>query len=356
MSCDAWPAIPAQLLGAQRTPFPVSATHQVRPDLYKLDAVARDDTRDDDRAKPQAIPRAVPRDELASDGVGLLRADHCAPRYLREKLALLDARAHPLVLVAPACDRDASEAALRQAVAMLAGAHPQLLAVSDACEGGVDFALSGIGLRDDTGRTCPVVALRADAAGVCARIASLPPPRRTLAALALSVQEDLVLMAITPEGFVAEAMSVAFASGWDPARKIGRRLFDIHQPVAEGEALRAASDNLARAMVGKGPFVRYVWTISDSDALARPPGHAVAAESVEALWFRCERQVTLPLAAFDRSLFLIRVFVEPLSTIARDEPRRSLIARALESMGDELVRYKGLEQVRALVRRQWGTT
>ncbi len=199
-----------------------------------------------------------------------------------------------------------------------------------------------------------MIALREDAAEVAARIALLAPPRRTLAALALSIQEDLVLMAITPDGFVAEAMSVAFASGWDPLRKIGRTLFEIHGPVAEGEALRAASDNLARAMVGKGPFVRYVWTISDSDALARAPGHRIAAESIDSLWFRCERQVTLPLVDFDRSLFLIRVFVAPLSAIACDEQRRALVARALESMGEELVRYKGLEAVRAMVRACWG--
>jgi hypothetical protein len=149
-------------------------------------------------------------------------------------------------------------------------------------------------------------------------------------------------------------LSVVFASGWDPAQKIGRALFEIHAPVAEGGALRAASERLARAMVEKGPFVRHVWTIADSDSLARAPGQAARADSVDALWFRCERQVTLPLAAHDRSLFLIRVYLAPLAEVAGDARRRELIVSALTSMSDEVLAYKGLQRARELIVASWG--
>ncbi len=146
MRRSAWPAVPARFLGAQRTPFPVSATYQVRPDLYKLDAAARD-THGHEDALPGARASRTAQDELALDAVGLLRADLAAPRFLREKLALLEDRAHPLVLVAPACDREATEAALRQAIAMLSAAHPELVAVGDDREAdgrGVDGRASMI--------------------------------------------------------------------------------------------------------------------------------------------------------------------------------------------------------------------
>ncbi len=336
-----WPELPASLLTPQRTPFPVTAQHQVRPDLYKLEASAID---------------AAGIDASATDASGLLRADRNAPRYLRAKLDALENTAHPLLLVASGADSAACAAALVAAARVLAAAHPELVAAAGPGDGDIDFVLSGIGLRDDGRGGSRAVAWRDDARIVVERIAVLAQPQRTLAVLALSLQEDLALMANTPRGLVAEALSVAFASGWDPAHKIGRPLFEIHAPVAEGDALRAASDNLARAMVRKGPFLRYVWTIADSDALARPPAQRVVAARPDALWFRCERQVTLPLAALDRSLFLIRVFVAPLAEVAGDAVRRALLASALASMSDEVVRYKGLESVREVLTAAWGRT
>ncbi len=350
-----WPRIPAHLLGPQRIPFPVSVPHRVRPDLYKLEP----------REREQDAGREARNGEsLADDAAGLLRVDRHAPRYLREKEERLGDALRPLVLLSPGADVSACAGALVHAIATLAEAHPDVITMAPGIGDGVGdapvpsahaiaFATSGIGLRPAADGQREVVALREDVRAIVARLAPLPEPRRTLAALALSLQEDLVLMAFTGEGFVSEAMSVVFPSGWDPAEKIGRPLFQIHAPVADGDALRAASDNLARAMVEKGPYVRYVWTIADSDALARMPGHANAGVRPEEMFFRCERQVTLPLASHRRSLFLIRVFVAPLTEVANEPARRELLVRVLESMPDEVLRYKGLTAIREVLRTRW---
>jgi hypothetical protein len=126
--------------------------------------------------------------------------------------------------------------------------------------------------------------------------------------------------------------------------------------VADGDALRVASETLSRAMSTKGPFVRHVWTLAGSAALARDPdeGSLVPPSSFDAIQFRCERQVTAPLAELGRSLFLIRVYVAPLVRVAADPVRRATLVSALESMSDAVARYKGIGALREQVLQEWG--
>ena len=48
-----------------------------------------------------------------------------------------------------------------------------------------------------------------------------------------------------------EACFVAFASGWNAGDKQGKTLAQLHNPVADSEILRKASDNIMRAMTSK---------------------------------------------------------------------------------------------------------
>jgi hypothetical protein len=129
--------------------------------------------------------------------------------------------------------------------------------------------------------------------------------------LSLAMQEDWVL--ISPQGLF-EAGSVCFPSGWVPGEKFGLSLAEIHAPVADGEALRKASQALTRAMLQKGPFQRFVWTLARNKSLSRHPLFAedIRAESAQALYFRYERQTTVSLPRSGRALFLIRIYVVPL--------------------------------------------
>jgi hypothetical protein len=274
---------------------------------------------------------------------------------------------HPLVHLDPGAGFARLQAALLEVFAALAPAHPAG-AIALGADGRWQLPVAGLRL-DPTDLS--IHALHAEADARLRRLRTLPAPAGALAALSLTLQEDLVLMgwpgpgptgdAASPDaeqGLVALAASVVSPSGWDPGERIGQPLQAIHGPVADGERLRLASTALSRAMVDKGPFVRYIWTLAPDGAMARWPGAAASPPagggSLDDLWFRCERQVTLPLPRVGASLFLIRVFMAPLTEVAADAERRARLVASLASMSDAVIAYKGLGALRERVLRAWG--
>jgi hypothetical protein len=162
--------------------------------------------------------------------------------------------------------------------------------------------------------------------------------------LALALQDDWVVMSSK-----AELLHVCFPSGWRPHEKLGQTMAQIHAPVAQGERLIAASDQLSRAMLSKGPFVRYVWTLSPTNALSRHPDLPLQKSVEKDIWFRFERQVTVPLPESGRALFLIRVFVQPLSRIFESPQKAALLKASLISMPPDVIAYKGIAALRNTV-------
>ncbi len=155
------------------------------------------------------------------------------------------------------------------------------------------------------------------------------------------------MMHLDQERFYAELMHVCFPTGWDPAEKFRQSLGVIHQPVADGERLMKATQNLTVAMVNKGPFVRYVWTLSPTPQLSlhplvKPHQSYERAATIDQVYFRCERQITIPIAQLNRACFLIRVFVAPVTIVANSQERRYILRDALNSMSAASVAYKGI--------------
>lgn len=170
-------------------------------------------------------------------------------------------------------------------------------------------------------------------------------------ALTMSIQEDFALMVPDDSGrLIARALSVVFPSGWDPKEKLGMPLHAIHAPVADNQALQRASPSMEQAMLTKGPFVRYVWTISGSNALKRAVGEDTLAhaQTVHDLWYRCERQVTVPIGGM-ACLFLIRVFVAPLMQVVDSPSRMKILKAALLSMSSQMLDYKGIQRAARIV-------
>lgn len=176
-------------------------------------------------------------------------------------------------------------------------------------------------------------------------------PVESLAALSLSLQEDFAIMAdLDGKGLRAAVLSVSFPSGWSPEEKIGQSMSALHEPVADNAQLQAAMPALSHAISTKGPFVRHVWTLADSSRRSRRPGsvQTTAIQHAHELWFRWERQVTIPLGT-GVSLFLIRLGLAPYRAIVRDTSDYNLLVNTLQSMTPAMVAYKNLHRIRELV-------
>jgi len=233
--------------------------------------------------------------------------------------------------------------------AALRGRQPLIATPRAGTDCAADLS-SALGLMHDA------LAQTADQKTGCDRESLLSRARH----LRAGMQDDFVLM--TPTGPVesggadlrASLMAVAMPSGWDPAEKIGHRFLALHQPVADGEMIRRAAPSLCAMMRAPGALRRHVWTLADEGGLSRHPqevkGTDRSMESLEQVWFRCERQTSYSLMQGRVVLFLIRVYTAPLPEVLNVDPARAaLLHAALVSMSAAVIGYKSLEKIHPLV-------
>jgi Protein of unknown function (DUF3445) len=179
---------------------------------------------------------------------------------------------------------------------------------------------------------------------------------RLLDALTLSCQEDIVIMRGAADGAIAEALSVSFPSGWDPREKLAENFARIHEPIADNARLIRASGNTMKALLTKGPFIRFSWGLTINPSLDNHPQSAKPtvprawlknpSELVKHTYLRMERQTTYPMPDLERGLFSIRVYVTPLlERLERDPSLRSRLARFVESVKPEVLEYKGMAEI-----------
>jgi dimethylamine monooxygenase subunit A len=170
-----------------------------------------------------------------------------------------------------------------------------------------------------------------------------PEALDSYAAIGALVQEDFTVLARASGPGEAIAVHVSFPSGWRPERIAGTSFRAIHAPVPSFADVDAQAESMVRAMVERGPYVRFVWTISADDHLDHHPeeGRREAWRREDPGWLRVERQITVPFPSLDASLFLIRTYLYPFASLTPDE--RAVLSRALASLPDDVRRYKGLE-------------
>jgi hypothetical protein len=164
----------------------------------------------------------------------------------------------------------------------------------------------------------------------------------------LACADDLVVLRRVDARATAELLAVAFPSGWPPRLRAGADLMALHAPVADGERLRGASPALSEALLTKGPFRQHVWGLEPDGRLDRDPSAPDAApwsdRPVGQWWLRVEAQTSVPLPRLGRTLFLIRPHLLPLARLTG--PQRATMAGSIASMGDEVLAYKGIAEVR----------
>ncbi len=129
---------------------------------------------------------------------------------------------------------------------------------------------------------------------------------------------------------------------------MGLSFAEILGPVVHSEKLLGAAPNVVRAMQGKGPFERHVWLMAVGANLSQHP--SLEKPDLEPLihntFLRFERQTTLGLPALERSLFTIRVTMQPLTEIQQDSEKRQKLARVLRSMDVTALEYRGYTDYR----------
>lgn len=137
---------------------------------------------------------------------------------------------------------------------------------------------------------------------------------------------------------------VCFPSGWRPEHLLGQSFAQIHARIPAIDAVLKKSRSLVDAMVERGPYVRFVWTITADDELDHHPEQgrrAAWSPLTEHGFLRVERQTCVPLGEVGASIFLIRTYLYAFEELPG--PARATLATALTLMPPELVRYKRLE-------------
>ncbi|MDG2307628.1 MAG: DUF3445 domain-containing protein [Candidatus Binatia bacterium] len=177
-------------------------------------------------------------------------------------------------------------------------------------------------------------------------VASLPANdfARDYADIAASIQEDFTVLYRNPSTGTESAIAVfvALPTGWRPERILGASFAQIHAPVPEFADDDLQSRSLVSSMIDRGPYVRFVWSVTADDGLDHHPeeGRRGDWRADGRGWLRVERQVTVPFRAEHASLFLIRVYLYPFEELPRAQ--RRTLHEALGAMPPKIARYKGL--------------
>lgn len=172
--------------------------------------------------------------------------------------------------------------------------------------------------------------------------------------IAMLVPEDLAI--VTTDG-IADWLAfghLCAPSHWALEEKIGRSFATVHQPVPGFERTAAVAPKMLDAMVNKGPWVRFVWSLESDD---RPNHHPDAPpewdqaewwgrqfKEKRRFWVRVERQCLIPFPQVQSALFTIRLSWWTMEEINNEPTLKQPLLRALTGMTTIERGYKGIHQ------------
>ena len=333
-------------------PFPVAPQPRIRADIYRFDAL------------PDYYR------EAEQSGAGHFVLDAAFTEYLEQKLQILQQapQLHRCYHCPDAEQAAGLAAALWQVLALFAQEQPHCLQADAA-----GYVLPQLGLRLIKQNLTAELSLepaQAPQAALGQRIYAYLQQQQGLARLldvvGLCMQEDIVIMRGTSNQATreaasdntandyAEALQVCFPSAWNPRSRLGQDFGAIHAPVAHSYRLQQAQPRVMQALLSKGPFLRFVWSISPHASLNHNPAWPASGynqpasddlPSLEQLYFRVERQTTCAFPALQRCMFSIRIFQQPLLEVVHNADRRQRLGQALQAMDAAHLRYKSLDKL-----------
>ena len=179
------------------------------------------------------------------------------------------------------------------------------------------------------------------------------PPLLTAAYL---VQEDLVLLRKSPEGWRIVAASVCFPSSWVLREKIGKVMHHVHGPVPgyqKGTRNALMIERIFDNLLVDQPVERFNWSVYNDDALYHDdragehfPDHA---EGEAEHFLRVEHQTLRKLPVSGDILFTIRIHIDPIDVLSRRADCKVLGRQFIETIGTmdhDQQAYKGLDRGR----------
>jgi dimethylamine monooxygenase subunit A len=184
---------------------------------------------------------------------------------------------------------------------------------------------------------------------------SLPP----LAIAAKLVQEDLVLMSPSSDGWRLVAASLCFPSAWNLLEKFGHPLHKVHAPVPGfGTGTRNASviDRMFDNLRPEQSVMRWNWSLHEDGELYHPTSHSGSESRFGNgdigghVFLRVERQTLRKLPGSGDIVFTVRIYLDPLevlSTIPDGAKLALAIDEQLSQFSAEQENYKGLVGERA---------
>ena len=162
--------------------------------------------------------------------------------------------------------------------------------------------------------------------------------------LGMVIEDDVVIM---HDGKL-EACFVAFPSSWNAGEKVGKSLSELHEPIADNEALLRASNGIMRAMTSGQSYQRYTWGISSLNGYSNHPKYDKPEfNSLDDLTFRVEHERTATVTEGTTAVFLIHVDIYPLKEVLKTD--FGLIKEAIDSMSESVLEYKNLVKVKELM-------
>lgn len=174
---------------------------------------------------------------------------------------------------------------------------------------------------------------------------ALDEPLGELDQIAARIEPDLILMDQARRELVAAA--VCFPSSWDPWHWLGQPLERIHAvvPGLNAQVGEMVARFLSELRPGKA-FQRANWSLTGSPelnyhpALKRAPLDAGA--TLDQVWLRLEHQL---FTAIEGAVVMgIRIQPLPLLSLSGSAPLWRNLLHALESMPEEVARYKNLHR------------
>lgn len=175
----------------------------------------------------------------------------------------------------------------------------------------------------------------------------MPIEKAPLLSAAQWVQDDLVLMQKTPQGWVLAAGAVCFPSSWTLADKFNKPLDHIHQEVPGFGPKSRNAQLIARMfdhLAPDAPIMRGNWGLLPDDELFHPTPHRIPTDftDMSQLTYRHERQTLLKLKRTGAILFTIRITLWPLSHIKAEKPLKRSFIEQIESLNGDEIRYKAI--------------